>query len=267
MIYDLQKASILKRISAWLLDFICVSIIAVGIMWAISAMAGFSAKSERYEELLNNYSEQYGVSLSEGLDQDASQEQKDLYNEAYQAFAKDEEVGVLYSQILNITILMVSLGLFIAIFIVEFVLPLIFKNGQTLGKKIFSVAVMQVSGVRINPFILFVRAVLGKYTIETMVPAMIIAMIFMGVADMMTILVLVALLIFQIILVIATKTNSLIHDALSSTVAVDMATQMIFYSKEEMIKYKEENHQAEVERSEYARIDIVKNDNKKGGNK
>lgn len=267
MIYDLQKASILKRVSAWLLDFICITIIAAGAFWLISAISKFDAKSERYEEIITQYGEQYGIDLKQGLDQDATQQQKDLYNQAYEAFAKDEEAIALYSQIINITILMVSLGLFVAVFVVEFVVPLFLKNGQTLGKKIFSVAVMQVSGVRITPFILFVRAILGKYTIELMVPAMILAMAVMGVADLITLLVLGALVVFQIVLVIATKNNSLIHDALSSTVAVDMATQMIFDNKEEMIKYKEEQHKAEVERSEYDRIDIVKNDDNKGGKK
>lgn len=253
--YDLQKASILKRVSAWLLDFICVAIIAVGIIWAISAIAGFNAKSERYEEIINSYSEQYGIDLKKGLDENSSEEQIAKFNAAYEAFAKDEEAVALYTKIINITFLMVSIGLFVGVFIIEFVVPLFLKNGQTVGKKIFSVGVMQVSGVRINTFVLFVRAVLGKYTIETMVPAMIIAMIFMGVGDLVTIVVLAALLIFQIVLVIVTKNNSLIHDALSSTVAVDMATQMIFDSKDELIKYKEESHLAQV--------DNLKENNKK----
>lgn len=267
MIYDLQKASILKRISAWLLDFVCICILSVGVFLVISAISGFDAKSERYDEIITQYSEEYGIDLKKGLDDDATQQQKDLYQKAYEAFAKDKEAIALYSQIINITILMVSLGLFVAVLIVEFIVPLFLKNGQTLGKKIFSVAVMQVSGVRITPFILFVRAILGKYTIELMVPALIIAMLVMGVGDLLTVLVLAALGIFQLALVIITKNNSLIHDALSSTVAVDMATQMIFDNKDEMIKYKEELHKAEVERSEYDRIDIVKNDDNKGGKK
>ena len=51
MIYDLQKASILKRISAYLLDLILVIILATGFALAISAISDFGGKLDKIEKL------------------------------------------------------------------------------------------------------------------------------------------------------------------------------------------------------------------------
>lgn len=251
MIYDLQKASILKRISAWLLDFICICILAVGVAALVTVIAGFDGIYNEYNEIIETYSEKHGIDLKKTLPDDASEEQKALYQTAYEDFSKDETATVLYVRIISIIFMSIALGLFFAHLIVEFIIPLCLKNGQTVGKKVFSVGVMQITGVRITPFILFVRGILGKYTVETMVPLLMLLMVFMGIGGIVMLIVVAAIIILQLVLVIATKTNSLIHDALSSTVVVDMATQMIFDTKDAMISYKEEHSKAEAEKADY----------------
>ena len=59
------------------------------------------------------------------------------------------------------------------------------------------------------------------------------------------------ILILQIVLIAATKTNSAIHDCLASTVTVDLASQMIFNTREEMIAYKEKLHAEKVASTPY----------------
>ena len=54
------------------------------------------------------------------------------------------------------------------------------KNGQTIGKKIFGLAVMQTDSVRVKPIAMLIRTLLGKYTIETMAPLLIIFLILFG---------------------------------------------------------------------------------------
>ena len=98
---------------------------------------------------------------------------------------------------------------------------------------------------------MFVRAMLGKYAIETMVPLSILLIFFFVVHEATLFIVFVALYVFQIILFFATKTRSFIHDALASSVTVDMASQMIFNSTEEMIAYKESLHEQEAKEAEY----------------
>ena len=71
-----------------------------------------------------------------------------------------------------------------------------------------------------------------------MVPLAMIALVIVAGAGIMGILALFLLIIFEIALLIRTDYNSTIHDLLSYTVAVDLASQMIFESDEEMVAYK-----------------------------
>ena len=57
------------------------------------------------------------------------------------------------------------------------------------------------------------------------------------------------ILLLQIILMISTHTNSCIHDLLAKTVAVDMQSQLIFETEEEMIAYKNKVHAEKVKLS------------------
>ena len=110
---------------------------------------------------------------------------------------------------------------------------------------------MRIDGVKIGAPLLFVRTVLGKFTVETMVPALIIIMIFFNIVGVIGIGVISLILLVQMIMVIASKTNSPIHDMIANTVAVDMASQMIFDSREEMIEYKKRIHAEAAEKQSF----------------
>lgn len=251
MIYDLQKASLLKRFSAFLLDFILLCIVAVGFAALISRIVNFDAKFSQFDTYMEQYGKEYGVDLKNAIPDNASEEYQNNYQKANIALAENKDAMKLYSEMVNLVFLMVSFGLLLSFIIFEFILPLCLKHGRTIGKKIFQVGVMQVTGVKISAFALFARSILGKYTVETMVPILILGLILLGQGTIIVVLVLFALVVMQILLLILTKTNSLIHDVLSSTVVVDMQTQMIFDTKEEMISYKEQVHLAQVEKAEY----------------
>ena len=139
----------------------------------------------------------------------------------------------------------------IAFVILEFIVPLLLKNGQTIGKKVFSIAVMRVDAVRITPLVLFVRSILGKYTIGTMVPLIMLLTLLFGATPLMPIAILLGVLIIQILLFIFTKTNSLIHDSLASTVVVDLQSQMIFDSVEEKTEYQLRLHNEAANKANY----------------
>ena len=129
---------------------------------------------------------------------------------------------------------------------------MLFKNGQTLGKKVFGVAVMRVDGVKINGPILFTRAILGKYVVETMLPILFLLMIIFNITSgIVGLIAIAAVLITNLVMIIVSKSNIAIHDLLSSTVAVDMASQLIFESPEALIEYKQRIHAQEVEKSQY----------------
>jgi len=250
---DIQKANTWKRISAWLFDAILLGIAAVLFGLILSAAVGYDRQNAAMDAHYADYEARYGVSLtiSEGDYQAMSPEAQAKYHQAMEAFSRDNDVLYTYNLLINLTLVVTGIGILLAFLALEFAVPLVFGNGQTLGKKIFGVALMRTDCVKINAVSLFIRTLLGKYTIETMIPVMLLFMMFMGTIGIVGPLVLLAIGLTQIILYAATSTNSLIHDSLANTVAVDMASQMIFDTQEQMIEYKKKLHAERVSRQVY----------------
>ena len=241
MIYDLQKASALKRISAFLLDIIVFVIIATGVAGLISNIVGYDNHLEKFESIKNEYAEEYGIDLDISDEDRAklSDEEKAKFEAADKAFSQDEEAIRLYQTIMSLILLIISLSPFFGCLVVDFVIPLFLRNGQTLGKKVFGIGVMMVNGVRITTPALFVRAILGKYVIETAVPIIMIVMLLFGLGDGFIMLsIVLGIAAVNLAFLCVNKKRSLIHDYLSYTVCVDMASQMIFGSVEELEAYK-----------------------------
>lgn len=253
MIYDLQKASVSKRLSAFLLDIIIFILIAAAVAGLFSMIIGYGKTVKAFEMRYQKYEEKYNIDTNMTADQYAelTPEQKEKYEEASKELAKDEEIVVLYTQLMNKTIIIVFVSLFFAFVIAEMALPMLLKNGQTLGKKIFSIGVMRTDGVRVTNFQIFVRSIFGKFLMETMIPVFVILLEIFGVMAGMGIIVTALIFIFQVVLLIATKNNSAIHDTLAVTVVVDMQSQMIFDSVEELVEYKKRLHEEEVQNSPY----------------
>jgi uncharacterized RDD family membrane protein YckC len=255
MIYDLQKADIWKRASAALFDFIMMAILSIGFIFLLSLAVGFQGYSDKYEARQDVYEEKYGVSFDEidSLDkyEKLSEEEKAVFDTAFGEFANDDEAIYLYNMLFHLTVITISIGLLLAFAVLEFIVPLIFKNGQTLGKKIFGIAVMRLDHVKITAPFLFTRNILGKYTVETMIPIILIILIAYNIVGVMGPAVILLIFLTNIIMMIATRTNSAIHDMLSSTVVVDLSSQMIFDSPEAVLEYKQKVHAEAVDRATY----------------
>jgi len=253
MIFDLQKASMWKRASAYLFDFILLIIAVAGFAFFLSATLNFDKYNNALDAAYAKYEAEYGVvfDISQEDFMALSAEQQTTWNEAYGALIKDEAAMYNYNMVINLTMITGSLAILLAYLVLEFFVPIKMGNGQTLGKKIFGVAVMRTDGVKISAPLLFIRTILGKFTIETMIPVLICVMIFFNSIGIVGILILGLILLVQIILLITTHTNSCIHDVLAKTVAVDMASQLIFETEEELIAYKNKVHAEKVARQTY----------------
>lgn len=248
VIYDLQKGSLLKRASAFILDGILLVILAVGFAFAASAIFHYNTYSDMYSDGIDRYAAQYGVDFDSILNQAdynaMSDSQRANYDAAVDAMNNDPEIMRALNVIVRMIIAIVSISVFLAFMVIEFIIPLIMKNGQTVGKKIFGLAVMRVNGVRIRTVSLFIRTFLGKYVIETMIPVLIALMIIfnaigiMGGPGIMGLIFVGLLLIGQVLLLCFTKTKSMIHDIISDCVVVDMASQLIFDDEQSMLQYK-----------------------------
>ncbi len=253
MIYDIQKASMWKRISAYIFDVILLSIIAVGVAFVLSAVLGYDAHAAEREAMREAYEKEYGISFDITQDEynEMSEEEQKNYDTAYNAFATDPEVNKKDILLINLTLIIASFGILIAYLILELLIPLKLGNGQTLGKKIFGIAVMRVDGVRITPVQLFIRTILGKYTLETMLPVLLIALFIFNFMPLLGLVGIVMIVIIQLGLIVFTRLKTPIHDMISATVTVDMASQLIFNSAEELTEYKKKLHSDTVKNSEY----------------
>lgn len=253
MSFDIQKAGMYKRISAFLFDIIMLCIVVVGAGLLLSEFLDYEERLNTLNADYARYEEKYDVSFemtNEAYDL-LNEEQRAKFNEAYSALSQDNEVMGHYMMVINLTLVIVSISILTGYLIMEFAVPLCLKNGQTLGKKIFGIAVMHTSGISVTPLLMFIRTVLGKYTLETMVPLLIIMMIFFDSIGIIGAIILGLILLVQLILVIATPTNSFLHDILAKTVVVDLSSQMIFKNGAELLAYKKELHAEEVSCRDY----------------
>ena len=243
MIYDIQRASMWKRISAFLFDGILLGVVAVLFAWMLSGMLGFDRHNAALDDAYARIGQAYGVDFNLSLSAyDAmTPEQQQALSSAYTALSSDRQAVSAYNAVVSLTLLITSLGALLAFASLEFAVPLFLGNGQTLGKKIFGLGVMRQDGVMIDGRILFIRTFLGKYTFETMVPVLIVMMIWFGILGLTGTLVLLGILLFQFILLIR-RDRLTIHDALAATIAIDIASQMIFPDRASMIAYKEKIH-------------------------
>lgn len=255
MIYDLQKADIWKRASAGLLDFILTTILATGFIFLLSLIVGFQGYSEDYSARQEVFETKYGVSFDE-IDtlekyEEMSEEERAVFDKAFGEFATDSEAIYLYNMLFNLTILTISIGILLSFAVLEFIVPLCLKNGQTVGKKVFGIAVMRLDHVKVTAPFLFIRNILGKYTVETMIPIILFILIVFNLVGAMGPIIILIVFLSNIIMMIATRTNSGIHDMLASTVVVDLSSQMIFDSPEAVLEYKEKVHAELVDKSTY----------------
>lgn len=239
MIHDLQKAGFWKRIAAWMFDGILLSVLVVGFGLLLSVMLGYDSHSTALEAAYDRYGAQYGVVFDISAEEYAAmtEEERRNYDAAYEVLIADEDVLYSYNMTLNLTLVIITGGFLLAWLLWEFFIPLWLGNGQTLGKKIFGLCLVRTDGVQINTMQLFARTILGKFTIETMIPAYILLMLFWGTMDLTGTLILGALLLGQCICVAATRSRSAIHDLLAGTAVVDMSSQTIFRTTEDLIAY------------------------------
>ncbi|MDE6029304.1 MAG: RDD family protein [Clostridiales bacterium] len=269
--FELRKTGIVRRASAALLDVILLVVLTTGFMFILSLICDYSANeklSNRYygewEEFRKTHvatvAEYYGYdyqttgnsytitkngekssldalmkSLGDSKGEDVVT--KPAYD-AYMELPSANKVNWQYQYVYNLLFMMTSVGLLLAYVALEFVMPLIFKNGQTVGKKVFGICLVRPDCVKITNLSLFARTILGKYAIETMFPVLLVFLFIFGGIGVLALILLAALALLNIVLFFATKNRTPIHDLIAGTVSADMRTQMIFQTEDELVEKK-----------------------------
>lgn len=254
MLLDLQKASMWKRISAFLFDAIILSILAVLVAFALSAALGYDRYETQYTQAYNRYTEQFGITAemrARAADGTQTPEDTELLNAASKALSEDPVASHAFSMVISLSVLIVTFGLLLAFLVLEVIVPGVLGNGQTLGKRIFGVGVMLVDGVKISTLALFVRTVLGKFAVETMPLVMCVLYLFTGLGSPVFLLLGVALLIANGLVLLFSHENAMLHDKMAATVTVDLASQMIFDTREALLAYKQKLHAEKAAAASY----------------
>ena len=269
MIYKIQKASFTKRVSAMLFDFMMIVVVFLACAFPMSALLQYDKyidereavqesilAAHKIEELESQYPDNENVNFIK-YDQVLTEEEKAALPEEIQIAFKacqddinsNEDIARLTGTLFILFITIFSTSLLMSFIILEFIVPLLFKNGQTLGKKIFALGVVRIDSVKVSPFILFVRTVLGKFTICTMVPLITFPIITS--MPLVPIFFILLILLLHVVFYITSGTGALIHDKMAATAVVDMQTQMIFDSVEAREEYQLRIHREEVSKADY----------------
>ena len=253
MRFELQRADFWKRISAFLFDIIIFGILLMGVATAMSAILDYDKYLDIVEQVEMEYVERYGINPDITDEEFAAltDEEKEPYLECDRKRQQDERLIIAYNILIDFAVAIISVSILVASVVLELVVPIFLKNGQTLGKKIFGLAVIHTNGVRLRGQAHFIRSIIGKCAMETMIPAYLILMVLFGNLGIVGAAVLGLILILQIAVIASTKTRSAIHDLISDTVVVDFQSQMIFENADELIAYKTRLHEEEVNKKEY----------------
>lgn len=239
MVLGIQKAGMWKRVSALLLDLILLAVAATGFASLVSSLVSYDEKAQQLSAYEHRYEEKYHITfnISEEELSAMTQEQQQAYRAAYEELAADPGAAQAYRTVTGLMLLIVSLGLFFAFLLLEFAVPLLLGDGQTVGKRIFGLCLVRPDCIRVAPAQVFVRAILGKYAVETMVPLSILVLALFGGLGSKGTLLLAVLAAGQCALVGISANGTALHDLLARTVCADRESQLIFAGADALDEY------------------------------
>ena len=245
--YGINNASVLKRAMAFLVDLILLIVLATGLLYVSGKVFDYDGNYAKLEEKYEYYGIYTGTTTDGVKDacvieynEDGSIKEDDPCYLNWKAFNADEEAMYYRTKCDNLMLLMLSSSTFLAVIILEFILPLIFKNGRTLGSLLMHIGLIRSDGVKATPVQLFARAVIGRWGIETMIPLLSFAFAMVNPSGgLMGMIIIFVFLIIETICIGFTKNHTSIHDLIPGLVCVDNDSQ--FYANDigELLRMKE----------------------------
>lgn len=219
----IQKARMSKRIIAGVIDWAFVLIFSFG-LYFYPANAIFSKvfrtdelKQQNYD-LMVKYNILY---LDENNEYQYTESGKDTSNEVYTFYHEDDEYKALRSTENLVTFSELATSTLVSELVFFLIIPLILKNGQTLGKKIQRLYVTDDAYIKIKFLNIFLRFIV-IYILGTIA-----SMFTYGIP-----------LVLAFILMCVTKDHRTVHDYLSATRVIEK-DMIMFKDPKERIQYDE----------------------------
>ncbi len=250
---DLQKAPYAKRMFAFLADFVVAAMLTVGLYLLFASVLDTDGYLNRYNAVRAEYEERYGVDYS--TDEEAyskmTDEEKTHYKEAVDAMNADEEANEAMRTYLILTFVILSGGVFGSTLLLEFIIPVILKDGRSLGKRLFGLGVMRTGFTRASAPIIFVRNVIGKGVMEFILPILTFLSVITGATGLFGWVLIAVFAAGEVFSLVKLGPGRFLHDVIADTVAVDWGSQMIFDTAEERDAYIEKQKQLKREEETY----------------
>lgn len=156
----------------------------------------------------------------------------------------DGETEKLVNKMTFLKIVESSFSIFVSLLLVYLLVPLLFKNGQTLGKKLIRLAIISKSGLTLKPINYILRVLVGFYLIE------IVGLIILyNLAPTLALYYFIAM----IAVIMFTKNNRSIHDLISGTVCVDLDAQYLIDTFEEKATAQKEEYRQYIQAQRQAK--------------
>ena len=246
--YGIYNAKLFNRIAAFLVD--CIIILVVFVAVDLVATQKIANKVWGYDNLMDQYEQyqiDYGIAY---FDTDGNLVYNNVDSSVTEAFQNDQAVQKVASQISWISVMVISINLFVGELIAFLILPLIFKNGKTVGKLLMHMGLATNQGVRIKFWQLLARFLIGIFAVETVLSLEFIYLLGIPVPIP---------LVGSAIVMFATKRHQALHDLIAGTQVVDTDKTIILDSLSEReahaAEYAQEKAQEEQERRQKARIE------------
>lgn len=144
------------------------------------------------------------------------------FNEALEKFKNDSRAMEVLNKVNTLSMIGTAVTLFLAIIPNYLLFPLIFKNGQTLGKKLMKIAIVDKDGCRVKFSSLILRNIVGLYLFDLLV-----SYFFMLIINIPIIA------IISLLMGLFTKNKRTVHDLVANTYVVDEELSIIYFSLED----------------------------------
>lgn len=241
LVYKPKSAKYILRIAAFVLDFILFVVLLTGLLFIFMKIFNF----DEYYNILDNEYKNIGYKIYDETTKSYHyiSESAPNFNEVIEKY-KNSEIIKEYGYKVNKLVLNIPmLSIFISMFILEFMIPLFLKNGQTIGMKCFHIALISNSGIKTKPIQLFIRFIFGKVVLISIVPYMCLFYSFFNMNGGLFGTIVIALIYIINIVLLFKGNHAGLCDAIASVYPVDYQ-QTIFYDNEkemqEAMKEKQE---------------------------
>ncbi|MCI5745224.1 MAG: RDD family protein [Erysipelotrichaceae bacterium] len=227
-VYKPVNAKMIKRLAAFIIDAILLLIVSTGILYICSVSSYYDT---HYDNLHNQYREiGYEIYDEENKTWKIIDENYENFEDIIKEYNNNEIIkkeNEFFSKfVLNAPLLSITISLLI----LEIIIPLILKNGQTIGMKCFSIALISTSEIKVKPLQIFIRGLFGKIVLLGLIPYMcLIYSFFNPTGGLLGTIFFLLINIINLIFLFSTPNKTAIPDKIGQVFAVD-ATSTIFFN-------------------------------------